>query len=114
LDVYEEPELGQPILLASLVEEDAESAIPLIPADPERIQEHLRQAAQLLSAAGLAEQSQTVKGVLGEFKSQHADRLALYRKRAELARLQAEIERLSNQTVKDGNLLPVGYSETLE
>lgn len=114
LDIYEEPELGQPILLASLVEEEVESAIPIAPADPQQIQDHLHQAAQLLSAAGLAEQSQTVRLVLGEFKTQHADRLALYCKRAELARLQAEIERLSSQFINDGKLLPVGYTESQE
>ena len=114
LDIYEEPELGEPILLASLVEEEVNSAIRIAPADPQQIQEHLHQAARLLSAAGLAEQSQTVRIVLGEFRSQHADRLALYRKRAELARLQAEIERLSSQLIDDGKLLPVGYTEAQE
>ena len=110
LDIYEEPELGQPILLASLVEEEVDSAIPIATADPQQIQEHLHQAAQLLSAAGLAEQSTVIRSVLDQFKSQHVDRLALNRKRAELARLQAEIERLSN----DGVLLPVRYTESRE
>ncbi|HEY4261391.1 MAG TPA: hypothetical protein VGM98_14585 [Schlesneria sp.] len=101
-DSDEEPELGQPILLASLSVEEVNSPIPMTPADPQKIQEHLQQAAHLLTAAGLAEQSHVVRSVLDEFKSQHSDRLALNRKRAEMARLQAEIEHLSNV----GVLLP--------
>jgi hypothetical protein len=109
LDVYE-PDLGQPILLASLIVEEAASPIPMAPADPQKIQEHLQQAAHLLSAAGLSEQSHVVRSVLDEFKSQHAGRLSLNRKRAELARLQAEIEHLSNV----GVLLPARYTEARE
>jgi hypothetical protein len=109
-DHDEEPELGQPILLASLIVEEVDSPISMTPADPQKIQEHLQQAAHLLSAAGLPDQSHAVRSVLDEFKSQHADRLSLNRKRAELARLQAEIERLSNI----GVLLPARYTEVQE
>lgn len=109
-DHDEEPELGPPILLASLIVEEVDSPIPMTPADPQKIQDHLQQAAHLLSAAGLSEQSHVVRSVLDEFKSQHADRLSLNRKRAELARLQAEIERLSNV----GVLLPARYTEVQE
>ncbi|MDB5348698.1 MAG: hypothetical protein JWP89_7075 [Schlesneria sp.] len=110
LDLYEEAELGQPILLASLIIEEVASPIPMAPADPQKIQEHLQQAAHLLSAAGLSEQSHVVRSVLDEFKSRHSDRLSLNRKRAELARLQAEIEHLSNV----GVLLPARYTESRE
>lgn len=110
LEFYEEPELGQPILLASLVANDVDASLPMVPADPQQIQEHLQQAARLLSAAGLSEQSYAVRSVLDDFKSQHSDRLALNRKRAELARLQAEIERLSSQLDNNEALLPAGFT----
>lgn len=109
-DHDEEPELGPPILLASLIVEEVDSPMPLTPADPQKIQEHLQQAAHLLSAAGLPDQSHVVRSVLDEFKSRHSDRLSLNRKRAELARLQAEIERLSNV----GVLLPARYTDVQE
>lgn len=93
----EEPFLGPPILLASLEEEITDVATAIPASDPEQIQHHLQQSIRLLADAGLAEQAQGIRSVLDEFRSIHRDRLALNKKRAELAALQAEIAQLSQQ-----------------
>ncbi len=106
-----EPELGAPILLAALeVAPETESvSLP----DPDEIALHLKLSSQLLKSAGLSEKAQAVDSVLHDFEVEHRGRLVLRKKRAELARLQWEIEQLSLQfespTENDAELMPVDY-----
>ncbi len=106
-----EPELGAPILLAALeVAPETESvSLP----DPDEIALHLKLSSQLLKSAGFSEKAQAVDSVLHDFEVEHRGRLVLRKKRAELARLQWEIEQLSVQfespTENDAELMPVDY-----
>jgi hypothetical protein len=106
-----EPELGAPILLAALeVASEAESvSLP----DPDEIALHLKLSSQLLKSAGLAQKAEAIDSVLNDFEAEHRGRLVLRKKRAELARLQSEIEQLSRRfespTDNDVELMPVDY-----
>lgn len=88
-----EPDLGTPILLAALEISDEPADLP----DPDEIQRHLKSSLQMLESAGLSEQAAAIDAVLREFRDQHHGRLLLKKKRADLARLQSEIEQLALQ-----------------
>ena len=114
-----EPELGTPILLAALeISFDNES---LLQPDPEGISLHLRRSSALLKAAGLMDKAEAIESVLHDFEAVDRGRLVLQMKRAELARLQLEIEQLSRQfevtSGAEAELLPVDFqvpSQVLE
>ena len=116
IELGDGPRLGPPILLASLIPDAIGEPTSLLLNDPREIHHHLHQAAKLLAAAGLDAEARRVESVLDDFQSKHIDRLTLARKRAELARLQDEIEQLSARVLDDadakewsaGNDRPVG------
>ena len=97
------PRLGPPILLASLLPDAIGEPSSMALNDPREIHHHLHQAAKLLAAAGLDTEARRVELVLDDFQSKHIDRLTLARKRAELARLQDEIEQLSARVLEDAD-----------
>ena len=97
------PRLGPPILLASLIPDAIGEPTSMMLNDPREIHHHLHQAAKLLAAAGLDAEAIRVESVLEDFQTKHIDRLTLARKRAELARLQDEIEQLSARVLEEAD-----------
>lgn len=105
-----EPELGTPILLAAL-EISFENEADSLP-DPDEISLNLRRSSLLLKSAGLTEKAEAIDAVLQDFEVADRGRLVLRKKRAELARLQSEIEQLSLQfdsPENEAELMPVDY-----
>lgn len=112
------PQLGQGVLLGSLIQEQGrESAV--LPKSSGAIYQHLQKTVHLLDAIGLHDHSLTVEGILMEVESQldelestHRDRVALAMKRAELSELQAEISELVERIANDSaepTVLPVNF-----
>ncbi len=103
IELGDGPRLGPPILLASLLPGAVGESSPMTLNDPREIHHHLHQAARLLAAAGLDAEAIRVESVLEDFQTKHIDRLTLAQKRAELARLQDEIEQLSARVLDDAD-----------
>ena len=93
----DDPVLGTPVLLASLISSETETRSIQVPLHPNEIQDPLREAIERLASVGLDGESEQIRAVLTKFERQHAQRLLLERKQAELAVLQAEIDQLKQQ-----------------
>ena len=95
LEVRGLPQLGQPVLLASLLSDELETVSLVVTNDPQEIHRQLQKASELLKAAGLHDEATAIRVIQHEFHSKHLERLTLARKRGELARLQEEIKELA-------------------
>jgi hypothetical protein len=93
--VAQQPQLGAPVLLASLTTEDVPPAA--VVDDPDAIVWHLQQAANHLATAGIRDDSAVIEAIRQRFEGEHRHRLSLARKRADLAALQREIDELDRR-----------------
>ena len=111
IEVSNVPILGTPVLLASLISTESE-AIPLpVSLHPDEIQQPLRDVVERLASVGLNGESQQIQDILTKFERQHAQRLLLQRKEAELAVLQAEVVKLKQAACNDQICLRIKVME---
>ena len=82
ISVEEIPQLGMAVLLASLTTQE----LDVLPAGgavhPDEIQSRLREAAELLAASGLGQESREIQNVISRIDKDHYQRLLLKTKRS--------------------------------